>query len=82
VDILVENLLPPDGVEEIPGSADGMNRMETGYESALAEIDHAFALEEAAQVRRFIEQQRASGRMFTEMMEKPDEEGSDAPAVP
>lgn len=82
VDILVENLLPPDGAEQHPGSADSMTQMETGYESALAEIDQALAPEEAAQVRRFIEQQQASVRMFTEMMEKPEEAKPGEPAAP
>lgn len=82
VDILVENLLPPEGVEQNPASADSMAHMESGYENALAEIDQALAPEEAAQVRRFIEQQQASVRMFTELMTKPEEEKPGTPAVP
>ena len=82
VDILVENLLPPEGVEQNPASADSMAHMESGYENALTEIDQALAPEEAAQVRRFIEQQQASVRMFTELMTKPEEEKPGTPAVP
>ena len=82
VDILVENLLPPDGAEQNPASADSMAHMESGYENALAEIDQALAPEEAAQVRRFIEQQQASVRMFTELMEKPEEAKPGEPAAP
>lgn len=82
IDILVENLLPPDGVEETPGSGDGMNRMEEGYENALVQLDEALAPEDAARARRFIEQQQASIRMFSDMMNKPEEGPAATPTAP
>ncbi|MBL7645996.1 MAG: hypothetical protein JNK74_07380 [Candidatus Hydrogenedentes bacterium] len=81
VDILVENLLPPDGDNGMPGSAEGMNRMEEGFENALVQLDEALAPEDAARVRRFIEQQQASIRMFSDMMKKPEDDPA-APAAP
>ena len=82
IDILVENLLPAEGSDDTPGNAEGMNRMEEGYENALVQLDEALAPEDAARVRRFIEQQQASIRMFSEMMNKPEEEAAATPAAP
>lgn len=82
IDILVENLLPAEGSDDTPGSAEGMNRMEEGYENALVQLDEALAPEDAARVRRFIEQQQASIRMFSELMQKPEEEAAATPEVP
>jgi len=81
IDILVENLLPAEGSDDIPGNAEGMNRMEEGYENALVQLDEALAPEDAARVRRFIGQQQASIRMFSDMMKKPEDEPA-APAAP
>ncbi len=82
IDILVENLLPAEGSEDTPGNTEGMNRMEEGYENALVQLDEALAPEDAARVRRFIEQQQASIRMFSELMQKPEEEPAATPAAP
>lgn len=82
VDILVENLLPAAEPGQMPGGADSMNRMEAGYENALVQLDEALAPEDAARVRRFIEQQQASVRMFSEMMNKPEEGQATTPAAP
>ncbi len=82
IDILVENLLPAEGSEDTAGSAEGMNRMEDGFENALVQLDEALAPEDAARVRRFIEQQQASIRMFSELMNKPEEEPAATPAAP
>jgi hypothetical protein len=82
IDILVENLLPAEESEDTPGSAEGMGRMEEGYENALVQLDEALAPEDAARVRRFIEQQQASIRVFSEMMQKPEVAEPDAPAAP
>lgn len=82
IDILVENFLPAEGSEDMPGNTEGMNRMEEGYENALVQLDEALAPEDAARVRRFIEQQQASIRMFSDMMNKPEEGQAATPAAP
>lgn len=82
VDILVENLLPGEALSQVPGSAEGMNYLESGYENALAQLDEALAPEDAARVRRFIEQQQASVQMFSHMMAKPEEGQPATPAAP
>lgn len=82
VDILVENLLPAADPAQAPGSAEGMDQMQAGYENALVQLDEALSPEDAARVRRFIEQQQASIQMLSELMQKPEEAKPVAPAAP